>query len=360
MQIISQNDPKVINKAVEVLNKGGLLVYPTETCYGLGAKATDADAIEKLKKYKARREGKPLSVAVTNKEMASRYTELNEAAENIYDNYLPGPVTVVTKGKHNVAPGVESEYGTLGIRIPDYPLILNIVKELDAPITATSANVSYKKRPYSIEDLIKDLPDKQKQLLDLVIDAGRLPKNETSTVVDTTLNTLNILRKGKEDFGKKGEQILEAFCETPEQTQDFGSTVMLKFFNELQDKAIMFALGGELGAGKTQFTKGLARQLGISKTIKSPTFTLVKEYKYNRAGIKGKLIHIDTWRLSNSKELSSLNIDEYIQPGNVIVIEWADKFYHHLKDFESQKKVKVYKLQFEYKNQDTRNIIVTE
>jgi L-threonylcarbamoyladenylate synthase len=297
-------------------------------------------------------------VAVADKKMASIYTELNEAAENIYDNYLPGPVTVVTKGKHIVAEGVESEYGTLGIRIPDYPLILKIVSKLDAPVTATSANVSYKKNPYSVDELLNDLPDKQKEMLDLIIDAGKLPKNESSTVVDTTMNTLNILRKGKEDFGVSGETILEAETTSALQTQDFGTMLMLKFLDKLSDGALFIALGGELGTGKTQLTKGIAKQLGIQKIIKSPTYNLIKEYEYNLNKSEGKLIHIDTWRISNKKELKALKIEKYIKKGNLIVIEWADKFFDFLKSFDNQETVEILKVHMKYEDESKRKIRV--
>lgn len=164
MRIIKVSDLKteeLVSAAVETLKAGGLLVYPTETCYGIGADATNQTAVDRLFAYKARREGKPLSIAVKDKEMARQYVEINEVAENLYDNYLPGPITVVSNSLGNVANGVESEYGTLGIRIPDYELVLKIVEKFGKPVTSTSANISYKDRPYSIGQLLKDTPEKK-------------------------------------------------------------------------------------------------------------------------------------------------------------------------------------------------------
>ncbi|MBN2100528.1 threonylcarbamoyl-AMP synthase [Candidatus Dojkabacteria bacterium] len=358
MEIISHKDPDVINRSVQVLKDGGVLVYPTETCYGLGVDSTNKSAVDKLLKYKARREGKPLSIAVSGKEMASEYVEINEIADNLYDNYLPGPITVVSRGKCHVAEGVESEYGTLGIRVPDYPLILEIVKRLGKPITATSANVSYQKRPYSINDLLEDLPKKQAQLIDLIINAGTLPKNDVSTVVDTTLNTLNIMRQGKQKFKEVGLRVLHAKTKSAEDTINLGSMIILKYLNDLKFKALLIALGGELGSGKTQLTKGIARQLQIDRVIKSPTYTLISEYQYSLDSLRGDLIHIDTWRLGDEKEFNALNLENFIKPQNVIVVEWADKFYNLLSTFTNKEQLIILKVRFKHLSMTEREIIV--
>src|SRR3989304_1221808 len=100
-----------IDRAVKVLKTGGLVIYPTETCYGAGVDATNQKSVAKVLKYKTRREGKPLSIAVTDQKMASRYVKLNATAKNLYKQFLPGPLTVVSAGKHRVASGVESETG---------------------------------------------------------------------------------------------------------------------------------------------------------------------------------------------------------------------------------------------------------
>ncbi|NMB82327.1 MAG: threonylcarbamoyl-AMP synthase, partial [Ignavibacteria bacterium] len=142
-------DKNVVNEVVSVLKSGGLVIYPTETLYGIAADPTNPDAIKKLTTYKNRPLGKPYSIAVTDIDMASKYVELNTTAVNLYKRFLPGPLTVISKGKHKLAPGVESEDGSLGVRVPDYQLVSEIINKFGKPITATSANASYKKRPYS-------------------------------------------------------------------------------------------------------------------------------------------------------------------------------------------------------------------
>jgi len=364
IKLTTENSQKIIAEAVKALNNNKLVIFPTETCYGVGVDATNQDAVDKMLTYKARREGKPISVAVTNQSMAKKYVEINDIAENLYTNYLPGPITVVSKSLQKTAKGLESEFGTLGIRVPDYPFILDLIKTLNKPMTSTSANVSYKPNPYSIDQLLSELPQKQQKMIGLIIDAGTLPKKPTSTVVDTTLNNLNVMRQGSISFQKdinSKETSLEAHTSSAEETQDFGSLVMLKYIEELNDKTVVIALKGELGAGKTQFAKGLAKTLQIKDVISSPTFTLVDEYPYSVAEIRGFLYHMDTWRVDGAKEFSRTGIDKYLQKGNILAIEWADKFYDELKFMliAKQKKriqIQLFLVDFEYTGESDRNI----
>ncbi len=310
-----------ISRAVKILRAGGLIIYPTETCYGAGVDATNQKAVDKLLKYKSRREGRPLSIAVTGKNMASKYVNINTSASNLYEKFLPGPLTVVSAGKHKVARGVESETGTLGIRIPDYPLVITIVKKLGRPITATSANVSYKARPYSIPQLLKNTSKKQQGLIDLIIDMGPLPKRPVSTIVDTTLDDPLVIRQGKIEIAEAKTQTTKS----PEQTKKLAQTLLLKYWKELQNKPLVFLLIGDLGAGKTQFAKGIGEFLQIKEPITSPTFTIEKEYDYNRHNVSGKFLHLDTWRLQNIEELNGLNLAKRLKPKTVIAIEWAGR-----------------------------------
>ena len=100
---------------------------------------------------------------------------------------------------------------------------------------------------------------------------------------------------------------------------------MLKHWNTLQKQPLVFLLIGELGAGKTQFSKGIGEFLKIKQPITSPTYTIQKEYKYNRHSVKGLFIHLDTWRMTDLKELESLNLSNYLKPKHIIAIEWADR-----------------------------------
>lgn len=359
LEYTEKNSKMIIEKAINVLKNGGLFIFPTETCYGLGADATNQAAIDKLYSYKTRREGKPLSIAVSDMAMASEYAALNEAAENLYKNYLPGPITVVSKGLGRVAKGVESEYGTLGIRIPDNRLVLDIIRAFGKPFTATSANISYMPKPYSIEAWLKNTPQKNREMIDLIIDAGELPHRESSTVVDTTMNNLNIMRPGQIDLSRQlsdQKSIMAATTATSAETANFGAMNMLKYIDEPLAGPLVFFLSGELGTGKTQFSKGLAGQLGIKEIIKSPTFTILNEYEYKRGGKQGKFIHIDTWRVDSLKDLETIGLDRYLSAGNIIAIEWADKFFSDLQAKIKQAGGKIINVVFDYLDENTRNI----
>ena len=361
MEIIkyqANNSQLIIKKALAVLKNGGLFVFPTETCYGLGADATKKTAIDKLYSYKTRREGKPLSIVVSDIKMAQKYVEINEMAENLYKSYLPGPITVVSKGLGKVVKGVESECGTLGIRIPDNELVLNIVKNFGQPFTATSANMSYLPKPYSIKALLKNMPAKNIELIDLIIDAGELPNHETSTVVDTTMNSLNIVRPGQINIYKKSgkKSIMLAETKSAEETVNFGGMNILKYIDEPLDKPLVFFLMGELGSGKTQFSKGLARGLSIKDLVKSPTFTILNEYNYKFGTRAGKFIHIDTWRIEDLNDLETIGIDEYLTDNNVIAIEWANKFSDDLKRKIKKAGGKIINVIFNYLDEDRRAI----
>lgn len=327
INISNNSKEEIIKKAITVLKNGGLIIFPTETMYGIGADATNQTAINKLLKYKTRREGKPLSIAVDSLKMAKKYVEINPTAENLYINFLPGPLTIISKSLGKVAKGVESETKTLGIRMPKYPLVLDILSAFKKPITATSANASYKKRPYCVKDILDNISDKQKNLIDLIIDAGQLPKNEPSTVVDTTLNERTILRQG--DI--KLIPLLKKRTISPEDTQELGIEILNKYKHYLGYKSIIFALQGELGTGKTEMTRGIAKTLGIAEGISSPTFIIEKEYtikttpKSYLSNKKPTLYHIDTWRLFESSELEELGFFDKVAKGNIFVIEWADK-----------------------------------
>ena len=311
-----------IAKAVAVLKRGGLVIYPTETCYGAGVDAVNQKAVDKLLSYKTRREGKPLSVAVTDEKMAGNFVKLNATAKNLYRQFLPGPLTVVSAGRNRVAQGVESETGTLGIRIPDHKVAIELVKSLGRPITATSANVSYKPKPYSIPQLLKQTSKKQQSLIDFVIDVGKLPRRPASTVVDTTLDDPLILRQGKILPGKNAKTLTTRSAGA---TANLAKTLMLKHWNDLQVNPLMFLLIGELGAGKTQFAKGIGEFLGIKTPITSPTYTIEKEYGFKRHGVAGKFLHLDTWRLQNLAELNQLKLLPRLKPKTVVAVEWASR-----------------------------------
>ena len=355
-RLSNSNEDEVIIQCIKVLNSGGLVVYPTETCYGLAVDATNSRALTKLLSYKTFRGSKPISIAVCDIDMATRYVDLNEMALNIYKNYLPGPITVVSKSKGILQPPVVSKQGSTGVRIPDYRFTLRLIKQFGRPITATSANVSYKPRPYSIDQLIKDLPKKSENLIDMYIDDGILPKNTPSTILDTTLNTLTVLREGQikfKDAIKKSTLLEERETARPEETTKFGQWFTKEYLKGMKGSVVV-ALSGELGSGKTQFTKGIGEELGCKDIVNSPTYTIINEYKYNG----NILAHMDTWRLNDEEEFNRSGLIGHFDKKRVVVIEWADKFFQEIEALTSKRNIPMYKISFEYISLEKRKITV--
>ncbi|HKB88142.1 MAG TPA: L-threonylcarbamoyladenylate synthase [Patescibacteria group bacterium] len=326
MKLVNNFDD--LDTILKTLEAGGLVVFPCETVYGVAVDSQNPEAIEKLSKYKERPLGKPYAIMCSDQKMAEEYVELNDTARNLYKTFLPGPVTVISNGKGKVAKGIESETGTLGVRIPDYKNMLNLITKFGRPIVATSANASYQKRPYKIDDILRNISEKQKGLIDLIIDVGELPKNEPSTVIDTTLDDPTVLRQGEIKIKDKNEVL----SRSEENTQNIGKELWQKYENYKGKRAIVFALEGQMGAGKTQFTKGLARAMGITELVTSPTFALENEYG---EGSK-KLFHFDTWRLENSDELTALGFPDLIKNKSVVSIEWAEKVTDEIRKYDEE------------------------
>lgn len=351
MQIIPTTEPRAIDLACYALSRGELVVYPTETCYGIAVGATNSNAVTRLFTYKGDRH-RQVAVAVDSQAMAQQYVEINAIAGNLYQQFLPGPITVISQSLHRLDPRLESATGTLGVRLPDHPFALSFIKQYGKPITATSANTSGKKEPYSLTDWQKyTTPDKQK-MVSLFLDGGQLADRPTSTVVDTTLNDPQILRQGQLII----PQFHHDFTTTSQEaTQQFAAGLIQKHLSLTRRFPLILALQGELGVGKTQFVKGMATTLGIDLTISSPTYTLMKEYPYVLPKYQGTLYHIDTWRLADPTELeSTLHLKLILKPGNIVAIEWAGKAEGVLKVYERE--VPILVINIKELNLNTRQI----
>lgn len=356
MDNLTPEQLKMLEEAARILRDGGLVIFPTETAYGAGVAAENPEAVARLLEYKRRPEGKAISVAVSDQDMAERYVELNDEAKTVYKRFLPGPVTVISKSRHLADDRLESEQGTLGIRIPDYPFTLELIKLLGEGISATSANSAGKPTPYSIDTVMQHLSQKQKDLVDYVIDLGELPKRPTSTVIDTTTHDLQIVRSGAVIPGlTKTERMVES----AEAMQDFGMELFEKTKESLSSGPIVMLFNAEMGAGKTQFVKGYAKAMGITETVSSPTYTLLQEYKTDNS----TLVHIDAWRMNSQEELAGLHIEQYLKPHTVVAIEWAGalqqlfermKTDSHLADTP----IRFIDIEIDYTGPDTRHVIM--
>lgn len=349
IQLTQKNKEVVLEKALFVLKSSGLIIYPTETCYGAGVVATDQKAVKKLLQYKKRPSGKAISIAVADKKSAKNYVDLNKTAENAYKKFLPGPVTIISKSKKKVGIGIESEFGTLGIRIPDYEFTLQLLKRIKLPISATSANSAGKKTPYQINDILSNISQRQKSLIDLIIDVGELPQNPPSSVIDTTKGDMQVLRSGRITPDSR----VEIYTIKSEDEMKKAGNKLIKMFQEnIDKKGLLLVFNADLGSGKTYFVKGVASSLGIKEIIKSPTYSLIEEYDISG----GKLVHIDAWRLENISELQQLGIEKYLKQGNVVAIEWSGAVEDYLLKQGESRGMQLVSIEINYIDSSTRKL----
>lgn len=363
---------KSIDLAAEVIKKGGLVVFPSDTVYGLMVDPTNQKAVDKLLAFKNRWTGKAISVAVLDQKMAEEYVELSDNGKNIYANLLPGPFTVISRGKHKVSKGIEAENGTLGIRIPDNKNIRELVSAVGGPITATSANLSGKTPHYSVESFLKTLSKKKKEMIDLIVDAGKLPKNLPSTVIDATEPELKVLRRGDLMTAGAKSLISKSEKETGKVAEWVWKRVETRQRHVSTDKPIVFLLTGELGCGKTVFARAIGKALGVRERITSPTFIIFNEYKSPssrryvgtlsllRKGEQTKFLHFDLYRIGNQFELKEIKFWEQFTPSTssgltVACIEWPENMGGE-NLAKLKRMTKTVTVEFEYVNEVTRKI----
>jgi L-threonylcarbamoyladenylate synthase len=372
-----------ITKSAEIIKDGGLVVYPSDTVYILAVDPTNQKATDKLLAFKNRWTGKAISIAVADKKMAMEYVELSDSAENIYKNLLPGPFTIVSKGKHKVANGIEAENGTLGIRIPDSQWIAELVKEVGGPVTATSANLSGRTPHYSLDSFLKTLSKKKLMMIDGMVDGGKLPNNKPSTVIDTTDPEIKILRRGDLIVGKS--QIL--ISKSEKETEKVAEYLINKIYNFQKNnfqtnikkqvssqRPIVFGLSGDLGCGKTVFSRKIGQILGVKEKITSPTFVIYNEYlitKNKSTSSKQvpnnnfqvtKFVHYDLYRLGEKYEFEEIDfLNNFVTSAEsdlVACIEWPENMGEDY--LEKLKKMTNYvPINFRYVDEKTREIEFT-
>lgn len=183
---------------IRILEEGGVLAIPTDTVYGLAADATNPDAVARVFAIKGRGEEKALPIFVLDIRMAKMIADISVIQESFLVRIWPGKVTAVLPLRSNapLAKNAVAPDGTVALRIPDYPLVSELLQRFKRPLTGTSANKSG-------QPACRDIPALRSQLADLppdgIIDAGELPESLASTIVDLTKEPPVILRSGAEE-----------------------------------------------------------------------------------------------------------------------------------------------------------------
>lgn len=186
-------DEAVLREAAHVLRRGGLVAFPTETFYGLGAAALDAAAVRRVFDVKGRPSSMPLLVLL---DVASRLrdvvAEVPERARVLMDRHWPGALTLVFRAAAHLPHELTAGTGTVGVRVPRHPVPRALVAHLGVPVTAPSANPTGADPPTTADEVLAHFRD----AVDLVLDAGPTAGGAPSTVVDVTVEPPRVIRQG--------------------------------------------------------------------------------------------------------------------------------------------------------------------
>ena len=183
-------EPDKIEIVRMAMKKGSIVVYPTDTVYGVGSNIFDEKSLLKVFSIKKRSKNKPLSICLSRVEDIETVAHIDTETEEIIQKILPGPYTIILKKKDNVSPLLTAGTDTVGIRIPDNRVCKGLAR--DFPITSTSANISGYDVPESAEEVSKQLGSS----VDIILDAGICKHGIPSTVVDMTVYPPKIIREG--------------------------------------------------------------------------------------------------------------------------------------------------------------------
>lgn len=196
LDINNKNQIEKISEIVaEILKSGGVVIYPTDTLYGLGANAFDEDAILKIYKIKKRDKNKPLPIIVKDLKMVRRITCVDSKVERILNKIWPGPITVVLRKKDIIPYILTGNNETVAIRIPDNEFISVLMNKLDFPIIATSANISGENNLLKSNEIIKKFKSGEVKP-DLFVNSGEIKNLKPSTIIDLSTGIPKILRIG--------------------------------------------------------------------------------------------------------------------------------------------------------------------
>ncbi|NHV45366.1 MAG: threonylcarbamoyl-AMP synthase [Candidatus Verstraetearchaeota archaeon] len=199
---LSLTDINRILEIGEMIKKGGVIVYPTDTVYGIGGNPFLEDVAIRIKNIKQREE-KAMPILVSSLEKAKEIAYFNDLSLKIANTFWPGPLTIVLKTKVKFSPHLTGGRDSIGLRIPNHELALKIIEASGGALIGTSANISGRPPAISIEDL----DEKIKSSVDLIIDGGKCYLGKPSTVIEVIDSRIKIIRIGVigiDEFIKRG------------------------------------------------------------------------------------------------------------------------------------------------------------
>ncbi len=194
--VLTENDPKyaqVVQEAGKILREGGLVAFPTETVYGIGANALDEQAVKKIYVAKGRPSDNPLIMHVSDVHILKDYVQhIDDKSKRLIAKFWPGPLTLIFQKKDTVPDIITGGLDTVAVRMPKHPIAHDIIHSAGIPIAAPSANISGKPSPTRGRHVVEDLNGR----VDMIIDGGKTTHGLESTVLDMTGDIPSILRPG--------------------------------------------------------------------------------------------------------------------------------------------------------------------
>jgi L-threonylcarbamoyladenylate synthase len=187
------SEEKILARALAILISGGIIAYPTETFYGLGADATNEKAIEKIFAVKGRNFKNPVSLIIGQADdIYPLVQDIPESAHKLMASFWPGALTIVFQASNKISPLLTAGSGKIGLRVSSHPIARGIVQKLKRPLTATSANLSGAPECTQASEVAEQIGD----IIDAIVDLGDTPGMKGSTIIDVTFYPPVILREG--------------------------------------------------------------------------------------------------------------------------------------------------------------------
>ncbi len=196
MRVIAANDAAAVDEAARVLREGGLVVFPTDTVYGVGAAVDRPDAVARLYVAKGRPLDRPIPVLIADLDQLERLAgDVNDAILRLARRFWPGALTIVVPAQPWLPVEIVRDTGAVGLRMPDHPVALAIIRAAGGAVATTSANRSGEREACTVEEAVAALGE----TVDLYVDGGRTPGGIPSTVVALQDGEIRILRRGALD-----------------------------------------------------------------------------------------------------------------------------------------------------------------
>jgi L-threonylcarbamoyladenylate synthase len=190
---VDPREPTAPRRALDMLRDGAVVVFPTDTVYGIGCRIDRDEAVRRIFALKGRGAKDPMPVLLADPAQLDTYgREITPAARRLAQQFWPGALTIVVRRSDAVPPLVAGGTETVGLRVPNHPLVRALVRELGVPLVGTSANRHGAPAPVTAQQVAFDLGD----TVDLILDGGRTPGGRESTVVDATGDSIRVLRQG--------------------------------------------------------------------------------------------------------------------------------------------------------------------